>query len=163
MKMKRLDQFMDDHQNEKDIFEPSEGHLLRFHDKLNKSRGFSLYWIASIAAVLIVAGIISVNMMNFNTSRNDYLSSELKEAAWYYNSQSDKLISEIQANQNLTLEDKQLVLSDIRKFDKEYKSILTDLKQFPEDERLINAFYEFHRSRTEFLEEVLTQINAITI
>jgi hypothetical protein len=156
--MKRIDQFINFHRDEMDLFEPDEGHFIRFQSKLNKSKRFSMKWILRIAAVLIIAFFIAENINRLRSKNEWDLSLELKETAWFYNSRSEKLISEIQTNKLLNSNEKQNIMNDITDFDKEYKIILIDLKKFPDDERLVNAFIEYHKVRSEFLEEVLNQI-----
>ncbi len=158
--MKRLDHFIDIHRNTMDSHEPSEGHFKRFEEKLNQRRHSSLAWFTRIAAVVIAAALISVNLILFRTKSNEPLSAELRETEWFYTTQSEKLISEIQNNEFMDNSDKQLVLNDIHNFDREYRSILNDLRKFPGDERLVNAFIDYHRSKIEFLEEIVKQVNA---
>ena len=161
--MIRLDQLIDSHRDKLDYLEPEEGHFKRFQDKLSKGRRASLNWILKIAAVLFIVAFISVNLLLFRSENEDNLPFELKETAWFYNSRSEKLLSEIKSNELMDSSEKQIVINDIHNFEKEYKNILKDLKKYPGDERLINAFIEFHRSKTQFLEEILYQINATNL
>jgi hypothetical protein len=156
--MKRIDQFINYHRDEMDILEPDEGHFNRFQSKLYKNKSFSMKWVFRVAAVLIVALFIAENLNLLPSGNNRDLTLELKETAWFYNLRSEKIISEIQTNKQLNSSEKQIIMNDIKDFEKEYKLILIDLKKFPEDERLVNAFIEYHRVRSEFLEEVLNQI-----
>ncbi len=158
--MKRLDQFINIQRERMDSHEPREGHFMRFQEKLNHGRRSSLTWFTRVAAVVLAAALISVNLIVFRNKGIEPLSAELRETEWFYTTQSEKLISEIQNNEFLDNTDKKLVLNDIRNFDQEYQSILSDLKKFPGDERLINAFIDYHRSKIEFLEEIVKQVNA---
>jgi len=158
--MKRLDQFINIQRERMDSLEPREGHFMRFQEKLNHGRRSSLTWFTRVAAVVLAAALISVNLIVFRNKGIEPLSAELRETEWFYTTQSEKLISEIQNNEFLDNTDKKLVLNDIRNFDQEYQSILSDLKKFPGDERLINAFIDYHRSKIEFLEEIVKQVNA---
>lgn len=164
--MKRINQFIDFYRDEMDILEPDEGHLIRFQSKLEKSKGFSMKWIFRVAAALIIAFFLAQNINHLRSGSNGDLTPELKETAWYYNLRSEKIISEIQTNKKLNSSEKQIILNDIKDFEKEYNIILIDLKKFPDDERLINAFIEYHKARSEFLEVVInriTETNLISI
>ena len=161
--MKRLDQFIEFHRDVMDTLEPDEGHFIRFQEKLNKSTVSSLRWILRIAAVLLVAVFLSINLYIFR-SKSDYnLPSELKETAYFYNLRSEKLMFEIRSNDLMDNSEKQVFMKDIRDFEKEYLTILKDLKKFPGDERLVNAFIDYHRSKAEFLEGILNQINGTNL
>ena len=159
--MKKLDQLLSENRHKMDTLEPDEGHFQRFQMKLEKSQVISIKRISLIAAALIASAFISVSLISHFTSQN-ILTSEMKETAWFYNSQSEKLLSEIESNTSMDNNEKQVVLNDLRKFDKEYDNLLEDLKKFPDDERLINAFINYHRSKTEILKEILQQINFTT-
>lgn len=161
--MKRIDQIMDSHKDKFDILEPPEGHFIRFQQKLGKGMVISPKWIQRIAAAVFILALISLTLLPFRSDGDKNLSAELKETAWFYNSRSDELLSEIQNADFINSSDKHLIMKDIKKFDKEYEIIIEDLKKFPGDERLINAFIDYHRSRTEFLEEILSQINTTNL
>jgi len=161
--MKRLDQYIETQRENLDLFEPDNGHLIRFRNKLQGSRNLTQYWLMRVAAVFFITAFISLNLYLFRSTRSDYLPDELKETAWFYNSRAEIILSEIQDNQIMDNSEKQVILKDINDFDKEYKNILKDLSNFPGDERLINAFIDYHRSRTEFLEGILNQINSTNL
>ncbi len=161
--MNRLDQFIDIHRDKMDILEPDEGHFTRFREKLNKGKNASLKWILRIASVIFIAALVSINLLHFRSKSGNNLPYELKETAWFYNSRSEKLLSEIQNIEFINSSEKHLILKDIRSFDQEYEIILENLKKYPGDERLINAFIDYHRSRTQFLEEILVQIHATNL
>lgn len=161
--MKRLDLFIESNRDMIDTLEPADGHFIRFQDKLNHRSSASLTWFIRIAAVLLIAAFISVNLFLFLSENNENLPAELKETAYFYNLRSEKILFEIQNNDLMDNSEKQLIMKDIQDFEKEYINILNDLKKFPGDERLVNAFIGYHRSRTEFLEDILNQINVTNL
>ncbi len=158
--MKKLEQFMEPLKDKMDFMEPDEGHFGRFQGKLNHRITRPSVWLARVAAAVIFAAIISINLYIFSSGKSETLSTELKETAYFYNQRSESILLEIRNNQKLDNDQKQLILHDIHGFEKEYDSILKDLKKFPGDERIINAFIDYHKSRAEFLEEILNQLNA---
>lgn len=161
--MKRLDQFIKNEKENLDLFEPDKDHFKRFQEKLQGRRSITQIWLWRVAAVFFIAAFISLNLYLFRSTPNDYLPDELKEAAWFYNSRAEIILSEIKNNQIMNNSEKQVILKDISDFDEEYKEILKYLSDFPGDERLINAFIDYHRSRTEFLEGILNQINTTNL
>jgi hypothetical protein len=161
--MKRLDHFIDSQRDSFDNQEPEEGHFDRFQIKLGMSRNKPFVWFLRIAGILLAAAFISVNLVLFRADSEDNLPPELKETAYFYSLRSEKLINDIRKNTNMSSSDKQIILKDIRSFDKEYSTLLQDLENYPGDERPINAFIDYHRSRAEFLETLVQQINTSNV
>ncbi len=161
--MKRIEQIIESQKDKFDFLEPPEGHFSRFQQKLSERSVISLQLVLRIAAAIIILILISVNLLPFRSDSKNNLPFELKETAWYYNSMSEELISKIQNDKFISNSDKHLIMKDIQNFDKEYEIILENLNQFPGDERLINAFIDYHRSRTAFLEEILNKINTTNL
>lgn len=161
--MKRLDLYIESHRDELDQFEPEEGHFIRFKEKLSKSKPSLIVWILRFAAIFLAAAFISVNLYISNSVSEENLPSELKETAYFYKQRSEILLTDIEKNKNINNSQKQIILKDIRSFDKEYTILLKELTRFPGDERLVNAFIDYHRSKTEFLECILNQITATNL
>jgi hypothetical protein len=161
--MKNLYQLIDTHRDELNNLEPESGHFLRFEQKLKQSNGISTRWIIQIAAGFLLVAAISTSLILSHSSNAFPIPAELKETAYFYNQQSEKLLSEIENNKSMNGSEKQLVMKDIQNFEREYSTILGDLKKFPGDERLIDAFIDYHRTRTEFLENILNQINGTNL
>jgi hypothetical protein len=161
--MKKLERYIEFHRDKFDSLEPDDGHFIRFREKLGLKSFFSPVRIIMIAATILIAAFVSLNLLFFNTDIEANLPSELKETAYFYNLRSENLLFEIQNNRNMNSSEKQVILNDLRNSEKEYQSILNDLKNFPGDERLVNAFIDYHRSRAAFLEEIVKQINTVNL
>jgi hypothetical protein len=144
---------------EMDLFEPDDGHLIRFRKKLDSQSSVRYRYYQAVAAIFITGIILSVSLLLSQKRKTEILTPELKETAWFYDNRSDVLLSEIRSNMQINDTDKKMILNDIHEFDKEYMNILKDLKNYPGDERIINAFIEYHRSRTEFLQGIVNQLN----
>jgi hypothetical protein len=158
--MKRLDSFLDSGRYQMDPFEPPEGHLIRFQEKLNRNKKISYTWIRLSAAIFLIGVIISVSLLYPAILNKPELPFELKQTADYYNGRYEKLKTELQNNVIISSVDKQAILKDIKELDKEYNKLFSDYKKFPGDERVYNAFIVYYKSRTEFLEEILTQLSS---
>ena len=161
--MKRLDIFIESNMEKMDTQEPDDGHFVRFQEKLNRRSIVSLTWIIRIAAIFLVAVFISGSFFLFRSQRNADLPADLKETAYFYSLRSENLLFDIQNSKIMNISEKQVIMKDIQDFEKEYKIILNDLNKFPGDERLVNAFINYHRSKVEFLEDILNQINATNL
>jgi hypothetical protein len=157
--MNELKKIFETKRTEMDLFEPDDGHLMRFRNKLDSESSVRYRFYPAIAAVLITGIIISGSLLLSQNGKSDVLPTELREAAWFYDNRSEVLLSEIRGNMQMNETDKKMILKDIREFDKEYLNILKDLRKYPGDERLINAFIDYHRSRTEFLQGIVNQVN----
>jgi len=162
--MKSIEQLINLNRERIDFQEPPEGHFIRFQNKLGNSISTNriIFWRIAISLFFVVA--FSLTFLLLSTSQNDYnLPLELRETAYYYNKQSEHLKFQIQTNSQLSDTEKKNLLKDVNTFEKEYPAILKELVKFPTDERLIDAFINYHKSRTEFLESILNQINAISL
>lgn len=157
--MKRIDTYIRENRNGFDTHEPPDGHFQRFRGKSGYSPGLAFRKITAWAAIFICAIIISLNLIPGLSSRSARLPADLEETAWFYTNRSENIISQIKQNNYLRSGEKQLILKDIRNFEKDYTELLSDLKEYPEDERLINAFIDYHRLRVEFLEGIINQLD----
>ncbi len=156
--------------NNKDFFdheEPREGHLKRFRKKLESERRMNHQFMIRIAAI-IVSGILIASISNFLINRDmdgtddiSNLDPEIKEAIFFYNRMSDNLKKEIEALPIKDESQKNEILKDIENYDKNYRSLIDDLNNYPENERLIHVLIEYHKEKTEFLSHIINQFNDI--
>jgi len=119
-------------------------------------------------AAIIVSGMLIASISNFlinrNIDSNDDISNldpEIKEAIFFYNRMSDTMVKEIKA---LPIKDKSRkneILKDIKNYDKNYRSLINDMNNYPENERLIHVLIEYHKEKTEFLSHIINQFNDI--
>ncbi len=150
----------------RDLFDdrqPYHGHYKRFRRKLGAApsgfhTGFLRMAAAFLAGVIIASGMYIYFSGKSNKSVLSELPADVRETLYYYNMLSDERISEIREiplHDNIT---KTRVLNDVNHTDKDYDKIIRDLKRYPGDKRVINALIEYHRSRAEFLEYVVNQL-----
>ncbi len=143
--------------------EPEYGHFSRFNKKLNSAkRKLTLFYIQ--VAAIIVAGIVlgglSIYIVNLNQPKRvmSSLSEDMKETLYYYNSENLEMLDEFNSLEIKDKEEKRQILDDLSSYDENYKRVMKDLEKYPNDERVLNALIEVHRSRNEFLEFVLIQV-----
>lgn len=152
--------------NNREFFEdkePDHGHFSRFDKKLDLSKRKMTLFYLQVAAVIIagiVLGGLSIYIINQNEPKRviSSLSEDMKETLYYYNSENLEMLDELKSLDIYDKEEKQEILEDLRSYDDNYKRVLRDLAKYPNDERVLNALIEVHRSRNEFLEYVLGQV-----
>lgn len=160
--MKDIEKIIKSRKEEFDYAEPSEGHFERFKGKL-AGEAKRNYFILRIAAVVLAALFISTAIwiysgLDTNENRITVFSSEVQETIYYYNSLNWEMENQIM---EMPLEDrreKKRIQQDLKQYEENYDQLMNDLLKFPNDERVINAIIEYHRSKTEMLEHILDQL-----
>jgi hypothetical protein len=160
--MKDLEKMIKDRREEFDIAEPDQGHLERFRSKLprNDRRNFE---ILRIAAIIVAAAFVSLSSyiyLNVESPEEavTFMPTEVEEAIYYYQSlnwEKENQIMSIPINDS---EEKSNIQNDLNNYDEQYKQLMKDLKNFPNDQRVIDAIIEYHRSKSEMLEHILYQL-----
>lgn len=154
--------------------EPREGHFERFEARLQKaskpSRVISFKPILQIAAIVVFA-LLAVNQARiyFFPEKQEALtlgsiSPEYREVEFYYTNaietgmnQWNKLSSEgliSEAEQQMMMEEQQ-------EFDRMYQKLLEDLKENPNDERVINAMIEYYQARMSIINLIINKLQEV--
>ena len=153
--------------NKREAFDdslPPEGHFERFREKMdvNPKRHFlfSLRIAAAILAGVIIAGISIFSLGLSNTESKFYASfdQELKETIYFYSTKNAEMEEEINKLNFSDETEKHEIFRDIKSYDRNIDKIKEDLIMFPSDERVRNALIEHHRSKTDLLEFIISQI-----
>ena len=146
--------------------EPFPGHLQRFGKKLeNRPTLPRFYMIRALAAllagiILITGGYMYFSRQNENPAISG-LPEEVQETLYYYDGLTGNMIREIRqlpVGDEMT---KKKMLKDIQGNDNDYKRLMSDLRKYPGDERVIHALIEYHRSRAEMIGYILGRIENI--
>jgi len=161
--MNDLERYIKERREEFYREEPSEGHLEKFISLLPREKMKSIEFL-KIAAIIIAAAFISVASyiflgINGNKEIIKLMSSEVQETIYYYrslNREKEKQIMSIPIDDRL---EKSRIQNDIENYDEPYNQLMNDLKKYPNDERVINAIIEYHRSKSDMLEHILYQLN----
>ena len=164
MKLKNL---IDQNRNSFDSYEPEDGHLERFQDKLYKSKtqnsSLKVYLMAaSIVAVSLLATIMLYMIMaqmpqlqNGGIALHE-ISEEYKEVEVYYNRYIEErmeVLNHIQCKSPVI--QKAMILKEIQEFDLIYLNLQHDLLDSGENERVINAMIETYQKKAEMLDRVI--------
>ena len=153
----RLEEFVREHRQDFDSFEPSDALWDNLEKQLNKSKRVKLKYYLSRAAV--VAAIFSSSFMvqqYFYAKRNNAQEiPELKEAEMYYTGLIDAKLEEIKPKLAEYPEIEHEMESDLSDLDSVYNSLKDDLKDNVANQEVIEAMIENYRMRIDILEDML--------
>lgn len=149
-----------------DDHEPETGHFNRFERKLNKKTPGGVWsGFIRIAAAFLAGIIIASAGYYYLSSQSDKavmagLPNDVRETLYYYNTVRSNMISEIKSYPLSNKEDRDKLMDDLNKQDPGYQKLLDDLKKYPNNERVIHALIEYHKSRVELLQYILSQLES---
>jgi hypothetical protein len=119
-----------------------------------------------IAAIVILGTVITYGAIRefsqFNRNLGYLISSneypELKEAELYYNNQLDVYYSKLE---NLRFDNdkiqKQLILDELSDMDRQVLTMKRDLRQNPDDERILHAIINCYQVKLELMDMIITR------
>ncbi|HYW95233.1 MAG TPA: hypothetical protein VE870_06585 [Bacteroidales bacterium] len=149
-----------------DDHEPKAGHFTRFEKRLNKKTPGGVWSGLLRIAAAFLAGIIIASAGYYYLSRQSDksvmagLPNEVRETLYYYNTVRSEMISEIKSYPLVDKEARNKLLDDLNKQDPGYQKLLDDLKKYPNNESVIHALIEYHKSRVELLQYILSQLES---
>ncbi|ADV50158.1 hypothetical protein I2486_14140 [Cellulophaga sp. E16_2] len=156
-----------------DTEEPSQGHELRFLEKLNTSKdvkslppkkGNTIKFLFIAASFLLIFGL-GFLFINQNHSINEQvvkISPEISNTEFYFANVIEQEIKKLQ-NEN-SPETKKIVddtMIQLSKLEKNYKSIERDLINGGNSKLILSAMIVNFQTRIDLLEDVLQQIEVI--
>ena len=173
--MKPLDEFIRSNLDSLNSDEPLDGHFDRFTERLSqieKSR-ISKPWIflLKVASVLIIGFAVTyVAIHEFTILKNNTAGSfsgsatpELNEAIQYYSAQLDINYNKIQKLRfNNDQNEKKQVLEELSEMDKQVQSMKKDLRQNPDDERVVHAIINFYQVKIEMTDMIIARTQQAT-
>ncbi len=160
--MKKIERIIKERKEEFDYAEPSAGHFESFKRKLpnDTMRNFFILRIAAIVLVALFATTAMWVYLNLATENNIIVfSPEVQETIYYYNSLNWEIENQIMEMPMQDNREKRKIQQDLKDYEEHYNLLLNDLLKFPNDERVINAMIEYHRSKKEMLEHILDQLD----
>jgi len=167
--MKTLDEFIRGNPDQFNSEEPLDGHFERFNAKMNqlKTRRHSyLIPLLRIAAIVLIGVVISYaairefKLLKLETtaifSKTD--DPELIEVEQFYTTQLNLAYRKIQ---NLAFnndqDEKNQVLQELSEMDGLVQAMKKDLKQNPEDERIVHAIINFYQVKIELMDMIIAR------
>jgi len=168
--MKTIDDFIRQHGGMFDNEEPGPGHEERFKSRLNtlhnKSRPQLKIMLFRIAAILILVAVISYFAVRefgiidnqLNRMAIDKPNQELNEAERFYTTQLDIYYNKIeQLGFNNDKAEKNMVLHELSAMDEQVQAMKYDLKQNPDDERVMSAIINFYQLKIEMMDVIIAR------
>jgi hypothetical protein len=166
--MKPLDDFI---QKNLDMFnrdEPPEGHLNRFYDKLETSGRIAkariLPVLLKIAAVVIIglflSGVIYKGWLFYRSAIEDdsCVNKELCEAENFYSNEAAIYYHRIEKMSfNNDPQTRREVLKELREMDSQVEGMKEDLKQNPNDERIIHTIINYYQEKIDLMNMIITR------
>ena len=173
--MKTIDDFIKQHGGMFDNEEPGAGHEERFSARLNKIHStrrpeIKILFIR-VAAVLVFGMVISYfavkeyRLINrqIDTITLDKPNRELNEAEKFYTMQLNIYYNKIQQlGFNNDKAEKRKVLQELSAMDKQVQAMKYDLKQNPDDERVMSAIINFYQVKIEMMDVIIARAQKTT-
>ena len=167
--MKQLDDFIKSNAGLFDAGEPPEGHFERFEVRLaamHRKRSGVLTMVMRIAAIVLFGLVItyaSVREFNIISGRlgktgTGLTNTELIEAEQFYTSQLGLYYSKIENLRfNNDKTEKMQVLKELSDMDQQIKAMKQDLRQNPDDERIVHAIISFYQIKIELMDMIIAR------
>jgi len=171
--MKPVDDFIRDNRELFNADDPPEGHLTRFYDKLqasgNSGRDRTISLLLKIAAVLVIGFFLSVTLykgfsLYYSALEDDNcLNPELCEAEDYYSRQAESYYHRIEkmpfANDPQSHKE---ILKELRDMDTQVEGMKKDLKENPNDERIIHTIINFYQEKIDLMDLIIERTSVST-
>ena len=169
--MEALDQFIRNNLDRIEQYEPPDGHAGRFAVKLDarEAAGRRAYRIMMmrIAAIVVFVSFLSlVFFREYQLWRESgqeasmiVSNTEVLEAERYYSEQMQRYYRQIEELpfQNNTTEKRQ-VLRELQEMDEQVEIMKEDLKQYPDNELIINAIMSFYQIKIELMNDIIARV-----
>lgn len=174
MKEENIDNLFTDLEGSFDIANPTEGHELRFLQKLNsQSDGLTILtkkrsWFRplSIAASIIIICSLGAGFIFNNTQSKQKqvaeISPEISQSQFYFASLINEQVKQLEAES--TPETKRIVddtLFQLQKLELNYKTLEQDLLNGGNSKLILSAMITNFQTRIDLLQEVLEKIESI--
>ena len=171
--MENLEDLIKNNLDEFNDIEPNGGHFDRFEKKLKKQRQIKAHFtignivkVAAIAVFLVLSGIwiysqgkLSV-MLKSEYALSD-VSQEYMEVEYYYTSLVNEKYTELNQFSFSDSTQKQILINELDAMDKMYESMKVDLKDNPNDQRIINAMIQHYQTKVEVMNGIISQLEEV--
>jgi hypothetical protein len=167
--MKLIDDYIAGNLHQFDKEEPLQGHFDRFDAKLTQlgkkksSAGIALLRIAASILLGLMISYAAIREFNFpNRNAKNFVSAttypELNETEKFYSSQLVVYYSKIQNMRfNNDQTEKKQVMKELSEMDQQVQAMKQDLRQNPDDERIVNAIINFYQVKIELMDMIITR------
>ena len=155
-----------------DNAEPASGHFDRFVarlDQVSQLRRRSLSYYLKVAGILLLVSFSSILIYQMAVNRyfekNVYsfgkLSPEYREVEDYFIHTINTKYNDLQKIDMKDGTQKEMIMKEMKEMDKVYRSLSKELKNDPNNERLINAMIKHYQLKLDILNEMTDQLMKI--
>lgn len=168
--MDELKKLIEENRDLFDTAEPSMGHFDRFEKMLmeqEQTKTRSLVWptllkVASIAILVVLSGLYVTEHFILKPQSLAGKNTEFNEAQQYYMQQVDMRIGEIKSMENnLSAEQKELLVEEMTQMDAMYKKLQADYKAMPNDPRILQAMLQHYQMKVDVLNNIIINLNSM--
>jgi hypothetical protein len=166
--MKPVDDFFRENRELFDADDPPEGHLNRFYKKLKASgdsgKTRTLTILLKIAAMVIIGLFLStllykgLSLYHSVLAEDSCLNTELCEAEDFYSKEAETYYRRIEkmpfTNDPQTRNE---ILKELREMDAQVAGMKEDLKQNPNDERIIHSIINYYQEKIDLMDMIITR------
>ena len=162
--MRKLEDIIRENTGFFDSEEPSAIHFEKFlmkldnsHRNVKKERYIRiLTHAASVAAVfLLIVSIILLRKQSSDDTISQKLPAEVTEIENYFQYQIESSLRTLNSSLENCPVQKQNLQSCFKELDKSFKTIQSDLKENPGDERILNALINHYQTKLEIMEQII--------
>ena len=174
--MKPIDNFFRDNFEFFNTDEPPEGHFNRFYSKLEASGNsgktrfiITLFRVAAILVIgLFLAAMLYKSLTIYHSAipEDNCPNRELCEAEDFYSKQVEKYYNRIEKMSfNNDIQTREEILKELREMDVQVAGMKEDLRQNPNDERVIHSIINFYQEKIDLMDMIIdrTTISKSTI
>ncbi len=163
--------------------EPMEGHFERFETRLklqNKKKKINLTLGWKVAAVIVFAvlltnqaymyfsngnqGLLSSKVNKINEFTLASVSPEYEEVEFYYTNAINVGLSqwnELKSEGMVSASEQNMMNNELKEFEDLQKSLQSDLKSNPHDERVINAMLEYYQAKLGVINLIVKKLQEV--
>lgn len=169
--MDKLKEFINEHKNYFDSYEPKMGHEERFLEKLKANQAADkqvfkwnhLLKVAAVSILVILSGLyVKDKLFSVITNKTAEMyepkNKEFMEVKQYYTTQINMQVSQINTNQNLSDTHKEMLMIELVEADDLYKKLQKDLKAMPNDPRIMQAIIQHYQIKLKILNRIVNDL-----
>lgn len=173
-----IEEIILDNLKELNDFEPADGHFERFRKKLalqhkkKRKLNFSIVWKVAAAVVFVLLAVNQANIYFLSDNNENGMfrsgdvtlasvSPEYEEVEFYYTNAISVGLEQwnsLLADGFITEEEQSLLDTELGEFEERFKTLQTDLKANPNDERVINAMLEYYQTKLGIINMIVNKL-----
>lgn len=156
---KRLENFVRDHRQEFDVFEPGESLWKGIERQIELRKRTRLTYILTRVAAVAAIFILSFTIQKYFFTNNEVVIPELQEAEVYYSGLIHMKMEQLQSGLSANPELEKELKTDMMELDSIYSSLKEDLKDNIANQDVLEAMIENYRLRIDILEEMVIYLD----